>query len=101
VEEARFHTGAPFLVTVDSKTRQKMVKGADVSLDELPISGDVVVDYETQKSNNSQYFEWRKSLDKEELKQLRNGMLNPPVTPHPDWDLFGRSIRIIQGTTVW
>jgi len=88
VEEARFQSGVPFLVTVDNKTRQKMAKGTDIPLDELLIGGDVIVDYETQKANNAQFFEWRKSLNKDDLKQVRNGMLNPPVTPHPDWDLF-------------
>jgi hypothetical protein len=88
VQEARFQSGAPFLVTVDNKTGKKMAKGTDIPPDELPIGGDVVVDYETQKTNNAQFFEWRKSLSRDDLKQVRNGTLNPPVTPHPDWDLF-------------
>jgi hypothetical protein len=88
VIETRFQSGAPFLVTVDSKTRQKMVKGTDFSLDGLPIGGDVVVDYETEKGDNAQFHEWRKSLTKNERKEWMSGALNPPITPHRDWDLF-------------
>lgn len=88
VNEATFFAGLPFLVTVDSKSQKKMVKGTDLSLDVLPIGGDVVVDYETEKENNARFFEWRKGLSKEDAKQYHNGLLQPPATPHPDWDLF-------------
>jgi hypothetical protein len=88
IEEATFVSGAPFLVTVDNKTQKKVVKGADLPVAELPISADVVVDYEEEKHNNSEFHTWRNSLSKEERKQFYNGDLRPPVSPHPDWDLF-------------
>jgi len=88
INEATFFAGLPFLITVDSKSQKKMVKGTDILLDDLPIGGDVVVDYEMEKENNASFFEWRKSLSKDEADQYRKGLLRPPITPHPDWDLF-------------
>lgn len=88
VEQATFFSAAPFLVTIDNKTGQKVIKGADVFLRDLPISPEVVVDYESEKHKNADFFAWRKGLSKEELTLLRNGQLSSPSSPHPDWDLF-------------
>lgn len=88
VNEARFFPGAPFLITVDNKTQRKMIKGADVSPDDLQVGGSIAVDYETEKGRNAQFFEWRKGLAQEERKELAKGNLRPSISPHPDWDLF-------------
>lgn len=88
VKAAWFQAGAPFLVTVDSKTKQKVLKGTSFAVADLPIGSEVVVDYADEKEQVNRFHEWRKSLTKEERKAWIKGMLNSPVTPHPDWDLF-------------
>ena len=46
------------------------------------------MDYETQKQNASEFFDWRKSLSPEDKKRAAKRELKPPAAPHPDWDIF-------------
>jgi len=89
VERCRFFAGAPFLITVDNKTQQKVVKGTSLSPSDLPEPpSDTVADYEAEKHNNALFFDWLKSLPPEEKKKAVRGELPPPATPHRDWDIF-------------
>ncbi len=89
VQDAQFFAGAPFLITIDNKTHQKMAKGANVQVNDLPIGGAVAVDYAEEKERTNQFHEWRKGLPPAEQKALAQGKLIPAVpSPHPDWDLF-------------
>lgn len=88
VNECRFFSGAPFLVTIiDKATGKKGIKGTSLTTHTFAnTDGDMVVDYETQKQNRQKYFDWLKSLSPEEKK--RKDDLQPPASPHPDWDIF-------------
>lgn len=88
LEQAGFLAGAPFLMTVDRRTQQKMIKGTAVTAADLPIGPESLVDYEAEKLKRSEYFAWRKQLTKDEQKLLRNNQLPSPPGPHPEWDLF-------------
>lgn len=87
VKECNFFIGAPFLITFDKKTKKKVVKGTSLTTRAFAnTDGDVAVDYETQKQNRQKYFDWLKTLSPEEKK--RKDKLQPPSSPHPDWDVF-------------
>jgi hypothetical protein len=89
VEHCVFFSGAPFLITFDKKAGRKAVKGTNVTPQDFSgASDDVMVDYEVQKQNNQQYFEWRKELSAENRKLAADRKLSGPATPHPDWDIF-------------
>lgn len=88
VDEVSFFTGAPFLMTIDAKSQQKVIKGADVEISNLPISPDLVVDYEIERQKTNEFFSWRRGLTKDELNLLQKNQLASPPGPHPDWDLF-------------
>lgn len=89
VKECEFFVGAPFLITFDKKTEKKVVKGTSLAAHTFAhADGDVAVDYETQKQNARQFFDWRKTLSPEDKKHAAKGELQPPSAPHPDWDIF-------------
>ncbi|MCL5995412.1 MAG: hypothetical protein M1546_05070 [Chloroflexi bacterium] len=96
VEQCRFFTGAPFLVTYDNKTQSKMIKGTSLAANDLPQQGgDLVTDYQAEKENNATYFAWLKTLSAEDRRKVMRGELRTadgapagPSAPHRDWDLF-------------
>lgn len=89
VKECKFFVGAPFLITFDKKTERKVVKGTSLTARAFAnADGDVAVDYETQKQNARQFFDWRKTLSPEDKKLANQGELTPPATPHQNWDIF-------------
>ncbi|MBI5292807.1 MAG: hypothetical protein HY872_13110 [Chloroflexi bacterium] len=89
VEQCKFFSGAPFLITYDRKAEKKVVKGTPLLPNDLPESGgNTVADYEAAKQDNTIFFDWLKSLPPEEKKQAVRGEIRAPATPHPDWDLF-------------
>jgi len=90
VNECRFFVGVPFLVTIiDKETRKKGVKGTPLTARAFAnVESDIAVDYETQKQNARHFFDWRKTLSAEDKKRADQGELQPPSTPHPDWDVF-------------
>jgi hypothetical protein len=90
VEECRFFTGAPFLITLDNKSQTKVIKGASLKTTDVPEQGgSLVVDYQVEKQNRESYWSWYKSLpNKDEQKKAIRGELPAPVTMHPDWDIF-------------
>lgn len=82
-----FFVGAPFLITTKAGT--KLVKGTALHPSDLPASGgETVADYEAEKVARTQFFDWLKSLSKEEKQHFASETLTPPVSPHPDWELF-------------
>lgn len=89
VAQRSFFAGAPFLVTLDKKTQQKVVKGANLSPHELPqFFGDLVVDYQDEKSNNESFYNWLKTLPAEDKRKAVRGELEGPGAPHIQWDVF-------------
>ena len=89
VEQCAFFSGASFLVTVDNKTKQKVVKGTKLALNNFAgVGSDVIVDYEVEKQNRAEFFAWRDALSPEDKKRAVNGQLSGPTAPHPDWDVF-------------
>ncbi len=88
VEQREFFVGAPFLITQDSKTQAKMLKGVTIDVKNLPEVGAIVADYEAEKRNNEAFFNWLKALPAEDKKKAVRGDLTAPITPHPDWEIF-------------
>ncbi|MBN1148573.1 MAG: hypothetical protein JXA78_15040 [Anaerolineales bacterium] len=89
VQQRQFFAGAPFLLTLDNKTQCKMVKGTDMKADKLPQGGDVLVDYQMERQNVQDYFNWMRSLpDSKERRKAMTGELAGPATRHVHWDLF-------------
>lgn len=88
VESCPFFVGAPFLATYVKKIGGKAINGATVALTEVPFESTVVIDYEAEREENSQYFAWLKALAPKERSQVMRGELSGPRPPHPDWDIF-------------
>lgn len=89
VEERGFFVGAPFLVTWDRRSEQKVVKGSTLTLADLEgRDGDTVVDYEAEKQRNQAYFDWLRGLSTEDKKRAVRGELQGADTPRADWDVF-------------
>lgn len=88
VKERGFFVGAPFLVTRDKNSQVRTIKGATVSLQDLPEAGATIADYEEEKRNNETFFNWLKTLSTEDKRKAVRGELTAPITPHPDWDIF-------------
>ncbi len=86
VDECAFFVGAPLLVTVDTKSGARMVKGTDLSPTDLEGMPDIAADYEQGKRDVVSFWEWMKSLTPEETKHRHE--LMPPVEPPADWDVF-------------
>lgn len=90
VAEQRFFVGAPFLITWDKTSAQKVVKGTSLTLPEVMGYGsDVAVDYEAEKQKNQAYFEWLRGLSAEDKRRAVQGELQDgPAAPRLDWDVF-------------
>lgn len=89
VAERTFFVGAPFLVTWDKKSSQKVVKGTTLTLAELEGRGsEAVVDYEAEKQKNQAYFDWLRGLNAEDKRRAVQGELQGPDSPRADWDVF-------------
>ncbi len=89
VEQCKFFSGAPFLITYDKKAGKKVVKGTALTPKALPEpGGNTVADYEAAKQDNATFFDWLKGLSPDDKKQAVRGELRAPATPHLDWDLF-------------
>lgn len=89
VAERTFFVGAPFLVTWDKKSSQKVVKGTTLTLAELEGRGsETVVDYEAEKQKNQAYFDWLRGLNAEDKRRAVQGELQGPDSPRADWDVF-------------
>lgn len=89
VASCKFFSGAPFLITFDNKSKTKMVKGTDLTVKDIPpANGDVVVDYEDEKRNRTAFFDFRKTLSKDDQRKLARRELIPPVSPHGQWETF-------------
>lgn len=89
VQECPFFVGASFVITLDNKTAQKVIKGTTLAARSFAnAEGGVAVDYEKEKRNAQDFFAWRKSLSPEDRRRAANGDLRPPAAPHPDWDVF-------------
>jgi hypothetical protein len=95
VEKCKFFSGAPLMLTIDSKETKKredpvrVLKGIKLDLNELPSPDGVnLLDYQAEKQNKDEYFAWIKSLSAEEKKKWRDGKITPPTKPHPSWEIF-------------
>lgn len=95
VEKCKFFVGAPLLVTVDSKATKnqgkivKTLKGPKLELAKLPEpDGNMILDYQTEKQIKDSFFAWVKALSVEDKKRWRNGEIQPPSSPHPNWEIF-------------
>ncbi|OQY88133.1 MAG: hypothetical protein B6D41_11270 [Chloroflexi bacterium UTCFX4] len=84
VAQCKFFAGAQFLVTLDRKSETKMVKGTKLK----PALALGAIDYENEKGNNRQFFDWMKALPPEQKKLAARGELDPPARPHEFWDVF-------------
>ena len=84
IADCRFFAGAQFLVTMDRKSEARMVKGTKLTPAQAPFA----IDYEIEKSNNRQFFDWFKQLPAEQKKLAARGELAPPAKPHEFWDVF-------------
>ncbi|OGO41006.1 MAG: hypothetical protein A2W36_02420 [Chloroflexi bacterium RBG_16_58_14] len=89
IEQRSFFAGAPFLVTVDNRTQQKMIKGTSLALSDLPEhGGNTVVDYEVERRNNEAFFAWYKALPRDDRRKVMRGELQGAPPPHQYWDVF-------------
>lgn len=88
VENCQFFTGAPFLATIDNTSKSMMIKGTRLAPQEFSGNQDLLVDYQAESEQRSQYFNWLKALSKDDRRRLARGEISPPVTPHIHWDLF-------------
>jgi len=87
VEKRTFFIGAPLLVT--TKNDVKSIKGTKLSLATLPDSNGVsIADYELEKQNRNSFFTWKDGLSDVDKKRWQQGDILPPITPHPNWDIF-------------
>ncbi len=95
VENCKFFVGAPLLITVDTAaTKQqgritKTIKGTKLDLARLPEpDGYSLLDYQTEKKNKDDFFAWVKALSPDDKKKWRNGEIQPPSSPHQNWEIF-------------
>ncbi len=89
VEHCLPFLGAPFLVTYDKKSGQKIVKGTALKPGDLLSAGGIAVDYEVEKQKRQDYFTWRNALIGDDKKRAAHGeRLDGPDGPHPNWDIF-------------
>jgi hypothetical protein len=82
VAHCGFFTGAFLLITVDRKSQQKLIKGTQIAVETVAAMPGIAPDYEQAKNDNDTYWNWRRSVG-DQWQQLQ-----PPVEPHPDWELF-------------
>lgn len=89
VATCKFFVGAPFLITFVNKAKTKLVNGTDLALTDIPpANGDTVVDYEDEKRNRAAFFDYRKTLSKDDQRKLARRELIPPINPHEHWEIF-------------
>lgn len=89
VEECQFFTGAPFLITIDNASQQRVIKGTNLSLTDVPEApSDVVADYGVEKQNYADFFVWLSGVPAPEKAKVVRGESPAPARPHSDWDLF-------------
>lgn len=93
VEQCPFFAAAPFLVTFDNKSKQKMIKGTVLDLTNLPQhESDLLVDYAVEKQRRAEFFAQRESLSNEAKRALAQGKphdeLRGLVQPHMHWEVF-------------
>ncbi len=46
------------------------------------------LDYQTEKQNKDDFFVWVKTLSAEDKKKWRDGEIQPPSSPHQNWEIF-------------
>lgn len=95
VEKCTFFVGAPLLITVDSKATKgqgkiiKVIKGPKLDARNLPEpDGRIFVDYQSEKQNKDDFFAWFRGLSEEDKKRWRKNEIQPPSSPHPNWEIF-------------
>ena len=95
IEKCKFFVGAPLLITIDTAATKKQekiikaIKGPKLDLAKLPEpDGYSFLDYQTEKQNRDDFFAWVKALSAEDKKKWRNGEIQPPSSPHQNWDIF-------------
>jgi hypothetical protein len=95
VEKRKFFAGAPLLITVDTAATKKqekivkVIKGTKLDLAKLSQpDGNIIVDYQTEKQNKDDFFAWVKALSNEDKKKWRDGTIQPPSSPHSNWEVF-------------
>ena len=95
VEKCKFFVGAPLLITVDAAATKKQekitktIKGLKLDLARLPEpDGYSLLDYQTEKKSKDDFFAWIKVLSLEDKKRWRDGEIQPPTSPHQNWEIF-------------
>lgn len=95
VEKCKFFVGAPLLITVDTAATKKQekiikaIKGSKLDLARLPEpDGYSLLDYQTEKKNKDDFFTRVKALSPEDKKKWRDGEIQPPSSPHQNWEIF-------------
>jgi hypothetical protein len=95
VENRKFFVGAPLLITIDTAATKKQekitkaIKGTKLDLAKLPEpDGYSLLDYQTERQNKDDFFAWVKALSPEDKKRWRDGEIQPPSSPHPNWEIF-------------
>lgn len=88
VDTCKYFSGPPFLATVDRKMEKKVVKGTKLTPGAITHAEGALVDYEAEKRNVGDFFDWLKQLSPEERRAAARHEIRPPVEPHPNWDLF-------------
>lgn len=84
VDACAFFPGAPMLITFDKKSKQRVIKGTKLAVEDVEGMGTIAVDYEQGKRDNEAYWGWRNNLSTEDRKRWRE--LTPPVEPPQEWD---------------
>ncbi len=82
VSRCSFFTGAFLLITADRKSKQRVIKGTSIDVSSVAAMSGIAVDYEQARNDNNTYWNWRKSAGDQWRK------MQPPVEPHPDWELL-------------
>ncbi len=82
VSRCSFFTGAFMLITADRKSQQRVIKGTSIDVNSVAAMSGIAVDYEQARNDNNTYWNWRKSAGDQWRK------MQPPVEPHPDWELL-------------
>lgn len=88
VENCKFFVGVPFLSTFDKKTNGMAIKGTSLSPGDIPPSGDLLVDYQVERDNRTEYFAWLNSFSPEDRRKALRDQVSGPTAPHKDWDIF-------------
>jgi hypothetical protein len=93
VEKCKFLL-APLLITIvpppqEAGKNHKAIKGTKLDLARLPEpDGYSLLDYQTEKQNKDYFFAWVKALSPDDKKRWRDGEIQPPSSPHLNWEIF-------------